>query len=393
MKKYCNGFLITALSLTCVLWQSCLKDKTLKDKEGGIHLDISPSYGVPLANVTIDGENMAKFLNKDSASHSWFIEFDRSDHDLCVIVYDKENISFALPNTITSIDTTAVFPISSYLTDLRKQQGWLPKEAWFFLYADNGYTTQIDLDLQLLDYKDENQVTLPLTHSLLLTNPILPATSASVKRRSLVVDKLIVEDPVEIALKAIDIRMQFRLSYGQITNNGMLNLNPILKIPVFFFTPTGVHRSDTTGVNLSAIAEIFEGENISLKNITLYLKVINGMPLDATTQIYFADANYRILDSIKTGGDILVKSGIPNAANYLVVQKVETVEEIALSEQQYNKIKDAKYLIIKEFFTSYQQKPVKIFKSNTMDVILSAKVDTHVQGDLDDVRDVFSTNK
>jgi hypothetical protein len=367
-----------ALSLTCVLWQSCLKDKTLKDK--GLQLDISPSYGVPLADLTIDGEKMAKFLNRDSASHSWFIEFDRSDYDLCVLVYDKYNFPLTLPTVGAPIDTTANFPISIYMTDLRRQEGWSPKEAWFFLYADNSYRNQIDFDFQDLEYEDENHSFSPLTNSTVPTNPVQPTT------RTLVVNKFIVNDPVQVALHAIGIRMKLSLSYNSLTpSNGMLNLNPILKIPVFFQTPEGVHRTDTTGVNLSSIAEIFEGESVSLEKVTLYLKVINGMPLDVRTQIYFADSNYRILDSIKSGGDIFVKSGIPNASNYLVTQKVETVEEIALSEQQYNKIKDAKFLIIKEFYTSYQQQAVKIFKSNTLDVILSAKVDTHVQGGLNDI--------
>jgi len=109
------------------------------------------------------------------------------------------------------------------------------------------------------------------------------------------------------------------------------------------------------------------------------------MPLDDSVQVYFEDKNYNILDSIRET-DIFVKAGLTDFSTYLVHTPTVTEEEISMSQEKFKKIRDTKFLIIRERFTS-NGKDAKLFKSNYMNVIMSVKVDAKVNGTISEIND------
>ncbi len=383
MKLHNNFLPIIIISIIGIILQACWKDKTLRDKDfDDIEINISPSYGIPLANLTILGKDLVNQINKDSSSNSFFVEYDKSNNDLCVIVYDKTNIPILLPPSFISFDSTVKFPLN-FFVDLRVN-GWTPKEAFVVLYADNSYTTNLKLNIEKLDYENTSGVIKPVsTDDLSNTNTILAATQSQTPKRSLVKDKININDPADLIFNGTDIYFQFDvLPEEPLNNNEPLNLNPVLKVPAHF-QMDNLERRDTTGINLSDIAQFFNDSTISLQNITFYLKALNALPLNVKMQIYFADINYQITDSIQTN-DILIKSGIPDGS-YFVKSPTTTTQEINMAKEKFKKIQDSKYLIVKESFTSYNSSDVKLFKSNSIGIILSAKIDTQLQGTISEI--------
>jgi len=369
-----------------ILFQSCWKDKTLRDKNfNDIKVSISPSYGVPLVNLKIRGDDVVRRINRDSATNSFFVEYDENDYDLCVIVYDKTNIFIPLLPNFTAFDMVVEYSLD-FFGDLRKD-GWTPMVAHAMLYVDNDYTTGFKLNIKKLDYEDfygriKSVVT---AGSLPKTGFVAAATESGTFKRSLAIDKLVVNDPIDIVFKGREASLSFELtSDNPLSDSGRLNLNPIIKIPAHIIMNNFVRR-DTVSVSLKEILKYAEDDVVSIEKVTFYLKLVNSQPLDAKMQIYFADANYRILDSIYDE-EIVVKSGIIDTYTYLIQSATTTEEAINMTKEKLKKVRNTKFLIIRETFTSGNSADVKLFKSNYIDVILSAKVDTKIKGTISEIK-------
>jgi hypothetical protein len=383
MKLFNTRLFITIMIVMGVLLQACWKDKTLKDKKiSDMQANISPSYGIPLASLDLQGKDIVTRINKDSATREYFIAYDASDHDLCVITYDKTNIPVFIPPTLKTFDTLVEYPLD-FFTDLRRD-GWKPKEAFLSLYVDNSYSTDLYLNIKQLNYENNQGNVQPVTgDNLQNTNRIEKSTNGLFKR-SLVIDKFRITSPGDIIFQGSKVSLDFGFSATDFPNNGgSLNLNPIIKIPAYF-TLLNFVRGDTTSVNLTEVAKIFNDTSaLALRNITFYLKITNGLPLIGKLQVYFADANYRIIDSLQTQ-EINLVSGIPGAS-FLVESPGITEEEISMSEEKFKKIEGAKYLIFKEYFSSYNSSDIKLFKSSYIKILLSCKIDAQLNGKISDI--------
>ncbi|MDR2408400.1 MAG: hypothetical protein LBE13_09870, partial [Bacteroidales bacterium] len=135
MKLRSNYFFIAVIIAIGVLFQACWKDKTLKDKGFDMQVNISPSYGIPLVNLNIEGKDIVNQINKDSATRSYYIDYDELEHDLCIITYDKTWIPLTLPTMFKKFDTIVKYPLD-FFSDTRKD-GWEPRQAFLSLYVDN----------------------------------------------------------------------------------------------------------------------------------------------------------------------------------------------------------------------------------------------------------------
>ncbi|MDR0606305.1 MAG: hypothetical protein LBG80_18670 [Bacteroidales bacterium] len=385
MKHKSNCFLIVAIIAMGVLFQACLKDKTLKDKGFNMHVNISPAYGIPLVNLTIEGKDIVNQINKDSATRSYFLDYDPLDYDLCVITYDKTNIPFFFPQTFKQFDTTLTYPLD-FFSDLRKD-GWEPRQAFLSLYVDNKYTTDFRPTIKKVEYENLLGIKQSIPIDLNKIN-IIQASLYGEFKRTLAIDGFIINNPMDIVFQG----RELTLSFGLETTNypdfgGSLNLNPIIKVPAYFKLNNFVRR-DTTAVNLTEIANVFNDTSVAnLQNVTFYLSIVNGLPLRGELQVYFVDENYRLIDSIQKQ-EINLLSAIPNASDFRVETPLTTTPDpITISGERFDKIKNAKYLIFKETFSSYLDpatntpSDIKLFKSNFITILLSCKIDTHLEGD------------
>ena len=400
MKPLSSFFLVAVFCTAGVLFLSCWKDKTIKDKGfEDIHLNMSPTYGVPVMDLTIKGDDVARRINRDSATNSFYVAY-QGIHDLCVITYDKTNIRVSLPSP-PRVDSNMVVDYQlDFFSDLRKQDGWEPLEAYIMLYVDNYCTRDLKCRMDALDYENNSGSKQSAIASGLLPKEgdIGAAAVTGTPKRTLpaTIDRLRVSDPNDIVFHGKEAMLTFNIRTAD--NNpfpadGRLNLNPRIEVPVHIKLKNFTRR-DTVAASLDEIVKYADGKALSAKKVTMYLKIINALPFDADLQIYFADENHNLLDSIdmKT---IFVERGIADAATFLVKETKTTNKEISMTTEQLKRLKGTKYLIVKEVFTSWDSslsdfKAVKLFKSNYMNVILSVKVDAIMDGTISDIKEEMS---
>jgi hypothetical protein len=394
MRPIKNFFSIVVICAVGVLLQSCWKDKTLKDKGPNVRLNISPTYGIPLMDITIKGEDVVKRINKDSSTKHFYIEYNAKDYDLCVIVYDKTNIPVVLSSDSTTTNKVVSYPLS-FFADLRKNEGWTPMVAYALLYVDNYYATNFDFNLKKLDYENQDGIKKSIVSSGTLprTGRVYAAINGT-PTRTLAVDTLTIHNPYDIVFKGEMAFVDFSvISATPPNDDGKLNLNPRIKVPAHIIADNFVRR-DTVAASLEGISKYADDPTVTVEKVTMFVKAINSLPLDANVQIYFVDKDYRTIDSIRAE-DIFVKAGIVNPSTYLIQTPIITEEKIDIPNEKIKRLEDTRYLIIRERFTSWEEaskiyKDVKLFKSNYMNVILSVKLDTRINGTISEINESIS---
>ena len=378
---------VFSFCIALIMMQSCWKDKSLRDKDfGDLQIDISPSFGIPLANLHFTGGDVVKQLNKSDSTNIFHLEYDPSQRDLCILVYDRANLQIVLPQVLP-YDTAVAFSIN-YFTDLRID-GLTIKEVLMNLNIDNGYTEDITFNVKKIDYEDKNGNIKPITSSNLNNSNVIKAAPSDGKftNTQLFPSYLVVSDPFDIIFNCTSLHFDFGLNYRPLQNISKINLNPILKIPAYFAIEN-LLRYDTVAANLKDAGVIFtDTAGVSLTNVTVYLTIHNGLPMEATLQVYFADENHQIIDSLQTK-EMLIRSAEIDPTTFLLRNPTSAPFEISMSKERFKKIENAKYLIFKERFKSNNGRDVKIFKSNTFGVRLSIKADTKINSSMQDINDI-----
>ena len=115
---------------------------------------------------------------------------------------------------------------------------------------------------------------------------------------------------------------------------------------------------DTVAFDLQNLIGIKNFTPEMIKDVFIRLVVDNGMPLDVKMQVYFADSNYHVLDSMFTDNAPQVASGVLNA-DFRVVQKTQKVNDVEIDNAKITRIKDTKWAFVKAAITTtqYAQNP------------------------------------
>lgn len=380
--KKCTHFVLF-FCVAALLLQSCWKDESLK-KNGldDIQMNISPAFGFPLAKITFTGSDIVKQLNMTDSSGQFYVEYDHSQHDLCLLVYDKTNSKLSLPLSAMSFSTTVRFPIN-YFSDLRID-GINVRSAKINVNVDNEYSEEIHFHVTKLEYEDEDRNVKHVTDNLLdNTNTIKAGLPGNAVRTLLFKEFLEIENPLDIVRRGSFLHLSLDLSYDQLQSGGSLNLNPIIKVPAIF-NVEHFNRMDTVKTNLESVKRTFNDTTIALSEISLYLTIENGLPLNADLQVYFVDDKFRLLDSLQ-GNTMQIRAGELDASTSLLVKPTPASFEIHISKEQFRKIENAQYVIFKEIFNTHNSDDVKLFKSNSFGVILSLKAKAEINGSLSEI--------
>jgi hypothetical protein len=111
----------------------------------------------------------------------------------------------------------------------------------------------------------------------------------------------------------------------------------------------------------------------------------NHFPLDAEIQIYFADQNYKILDSLFSGNDhhIIVAAAVGPAPDYRVIEN-PPIEPFTFSPNPFyaedlERMKSVRFMMIRAKLSTYKQDLVKIYADYKLDVKLAAKLTINAQ--------------
>jgi len=129
-------------------------------------------------------------------------------------------------------------------------------------------------------------------------------------------------------------------------------------------------QRDTVGFS---ILENYEDDTDALESLTFNLAFDNGFPVDLALQIYFADENYTILDSISATG-INVTAGNSNNGTST---PVETLNTIVIENSKISNLVKSKYLIPKfEFNTkgAASDQTVKLYSTYAIGFKLGARI-------------------
>lgn len=101
----------------------------------------------------------------------------------------------------------------------------------------------------------------------------------------------------------------------------------------------------------------------------------NGFPIDVAMQVYFVDSTYKALDSLVNPYQLILKSAIVNPVTGKVVSPTEKIFDATITHERVNKLKRAKYLLIKATATTTSggNTNVKIYANYKIDVKLGVQ--------------------
>ncbi len=115
-----------------------------------------------------------------------------------------------------------------------------------------------------------------------------------------------------------------------------------------------------------------------LKSLQLNINSDNGFPVDVVMQLYLADSNNVVIDSIFSDGGKILKSGIVGPApDYKVTSKTHSLIKIPLNSDQIENYKKARRLIMATSATTYDNgnKVVKFYSDYSVYIEVAAKAE------------------
>ncbi|MCF0207425.1 MAG: hypothetical protein HUK15_08355, partial [Bacteroidales bacterium] len=140
---------------------------------------------------------------------------------------------------------------------------------------------------------------------------------------------------------------------------------------------------DTLNLDLSNIAT-----NYPISRAALMLNLNNGLPVEAFAQLYLADENYQILDSLIRTDDQLVLEAAPLDSNGRVRERVSTKTKLELTSSQIADLKTTKHVLVRltaNTDNAFQGKLMKIYRDYGITLHVGAEVDLDIHGNIDDL--------
>jgi hypothetical protein len=149
---------------------------------------------------------------------------------------------------------------------------------------------------------------------------------------------------------------------------------------------------DTTAADIEDMLNVDSASAENIDKVTLRVIVDNGLPIETRVQIYFADTNNVVIDSLfsaAAGEDIIRKANVNFAVptsdpNYgKVTSAVRKITDISIDKTRFNNLANngAKKIIYKAKGLTNQApagNSVKFSPSNSISIKLSAKVDLNI---------------
>ncbi|MFB6318927.1 hypothetical protein [Saccharicrinis sp. FJH54] len=135
-------------------------------------------------------------------------------------------------------------------------------------------------------------------------------------------------------------------------------------------------------------AEVLDSADIdttaidNIDSVRVILGIKNAIPIDFMGQIYLADKDYNIIDSVFTQADDVVIHGSEVDAEGELVAKVESVIELVVSPGKRNEWKPGKYIIFKAEAQSSSRQFVKVYDYLDLDFYVGFEASGHVNNEV-----------
>jgi len=303
-----------------------------------------------------------------------------------------------LLNAYSSMD------VSIFSRDMSKNIEW--KDPRTVLYCSSSYVVPADIFIQGLWVRSMNDVEFDVSPDNSQTqNPKdmkYPTKIGQVENDSVVMSKpayslfynaLETKSPKEIIYRIISRANPHGqgTQYNIISDTSVVRGKLVFTLPVWFRS-SGFGYTDTMDFNLSNMGSDNNNDNnndesnysVKLKNLLFRTVTSNELPINMRLQVYFADENYTILDSLytKESNSYIIKSGKVDEVTGKVTAPYIWKNDAILSENQIKRIENAKFIIYKVTYNTYDYdntKPyVKVFTDNKLKIIFAVKIQPEV---------------
>lgn len=130
--------------------------------------------------------------------------------------------------------------------------------------------------------------------------------------------------------------------------------------------------------------------NLPISRMAVLLTLENRMPAEAFAQIYLANENYQVIDSLIENPSSLVLEAAPVDANGRIINKVVTQTKIEMTQAQIANMSSCKHLLIKLYANTdgaLQGRLMKIYREYGAKANVGIEVDLDVENasDIDNI--------
>jgi len=158
------------------------------------------------------------------------------------------------------------------------------------------------------------------------------------------------------------------------TNPGTQPFNNFITDASYFAVGMDIQVPLYGGINGFKLSDTLDFPTEAFRNVlvgNIKTEISNEFPLDVYVQAYFVDSNFMILDSLKNTPVQVLKSSIIDPSNGDLVSATTFYEDIELSKEKVDNIRNAKKIIlVSEMATSSGGTNVKFYTKFGMDIRL-----------------------
>jgi hypothetical protein len=162
------------------------------------------------------------------------------------------------------------------------------------------------------------------------------------------------------------------LNKNFLLDTGAIDIKATLTVPMFG-KALDAFITDTFDLDIESIDE--------LRKLEIRINAYNAFPTEASVQLYFADSNRVLLDSVFSQEEMIIESGVVGPApDYKVTQPTHKLTVIDLSEAKLENLYTATKGIVKIRVNTYNQAQdfIKLYSDNYVDVKVAFKADTKI---------------
>ncbi len=209
----------------------------------------------------------------------------------------------------------------------------------------NSFGFPVNAQLNLFNAISNNGTTTPITGSIPNPLPVLtPVSLGQIAKSSFYIDKtnsnistVMDQNPRFIEFDVDALSNSPTPTYNFISDSSLFSVDADVDLPMIG-SASGFTISDTTDFELEDIKEV--------QKATFRINVENGFPADAYVQVYFADSNNVIVDSLlNDASQFVVASGLLDANNRVILPNRQLRDE-EFNKARLERIYAAKKLII-----------------------------------------------
>lgn len=388
-----KNLLVLALTfIVAMLLQSCGDQFDFETDKLSSKIDQTSDWAIPITDAEI---TLSELLEENGEVEQYLIT---NDDGFLTLIFEEELTQVSpgeffegapLNGEYTgTIDQPISYSIETQVLDLGLDK--LLNEGSFYINDPKVIVTlrnywSIGSQFKLTDfyfYEEAASDPIAVTGPLTTWQPVTPSaageeaiTELPMTKANSNIDELISAMPHHISFGA-DFESTVANEAYAVPENAVNTVDLRIEIPLDLRFENLV-LTDTLDFNLG---EDLDGDTTVIESFSFKINVNNGFPFQMVSQIYFADENHFIIDSISNTGIDINAGNSANGSNNPVL----TQNEIVVENQKISNLIKSKYLIPRFEFNSRNAssgETVKLYPAYTIVLKLGARAKFKIKTD------------